>query len=158
VTESVGDRDGDKVGLNIVSNYLEQLAFVLMKAIMSPKVMMLLYVNKELMGGFGTKNPSFNDILKEMKSIVASEVKEIVDMIIAELLKLLIDKLSPLMSLMSDLLIKEAMKDYTDLLNQIMQLCSFSFCNRKGEGNTILDNVDYADIDNPPRQPNTSNC
>ena len=158
VTESVGDRDGDKVGLNIVSNYLEQLAFVLMKAIMSPKVMMLLYVNKELMGGFGTKNPSFNDILKEMKSIVASEVKEIVDMIIAELLKLLIDKLSPLMSLMSDLLIKEAMKDYTDLLNQIMQLCSFSFCNRKGEGNTILDNVDYADIDNPPRQPNTTNC
>ena len=158
VSEGANPVDRDKIGFNFATDLLEQLVFVLVKELLSPKLMMLLYVNKEIMGGFNEKNPSFEEMLREMKSIIIAVVKEVRDMIIAELYKLLLQKLSPLIGLMSDLLIKEAMDEYTELLEQIMRYCSLSFCRGKGSGNTILDNVDYADIDDVQKEPKTGNC
>lgn len=151
------DADSDKIGFNFATDMLEQLVYVLVKSVLSPKVMLLLYVNKEIMGGFG-KNPTYEELLRQMRSIIVAVVKEVRDMILAELYSYLISKLQPLIELMSSLIIKESMSEYTELLNQIAQYCSLSFCGSGGNMNSVLDNVDYADIDTPPERPKTNNC
>ena len=48
ISEGANPEDEDKIGFNFASDILEQLVFVLIQAILSPKVMMLLYVNKDV--------------------------------------------------------------------------------------------------------------
>ena len=156
ISEGADSQDEDSIKFGFITDVMEQLVFALMKTLLSPKVMMLLMVNKEIMGGFG-QNPTYDEILREMRSIIISVAKEIRDMILAELWKLVMSKLQPLIDLMSDLVLKESIREYRELIQQLVQYCSISF-GKSGNGNMILDTVDYADIDTPPETPNTTKC
>ena len=118
-----------------------------MNAVLSPKVMMLLEVNRQIMGG-SWKAFTAEDLMKSMQSIIISIVKEVRDLVIQELLKLVLKFLEPLKEMMESILLREQIENYTAAINDIIRNCPsiwFSFGNQDLE--TKLDTVDYADID-----------
>ena len=153
----VDDKDKETIKFGFVTDLLENLVFALVCALMTPKVILLFEVNKAIMGGY-SRSFSFEDLIKMMKPIIVAMVKEIRDMVIAELLKMLMNKLSPFVALMENLIVKEAMDDYMELMRQIIKYCSFSSLFKQKKLGSILDVVDYADIDPRSEQPVTNNC
>ena len=64
-------------------------------AILSPKVLMLLYINNELLGGNGESlKPS--DLIKLMKGVIKSMINEIKDMIMQKIMDYILEQLMPL--------------------------------------------------------------
>jgi hypothetical protein len=90
VTVSEGAEDIDKpaVQFNFVTTLIENLIQAIIYSIFSPKVLMLLEVNETLMGGTWKKF-SQKDLLQAMRSIITAVIKEVKDLILQELLKLL---------------------------------------------------------------------
>lgn len=149
VTISEGVDESDKYGVEFgfVFDLIENLVLAIMNAILSPKVMMLLEVNRQIMGG-SWKAFTAEDLMKSMQSIIISIVKEVRDLVIQELLKLVLKFLEPLKEMMESILLREQIENYTAAINDIIRNCPsiwFSFGNQDLE--TKLDTVDYADID-----------
>jgi hypothetical protein len=124
--------------------------------------MMLLEVNQQLMGGTWEKI-TFREILMAMRSIIIAIIKEVKDLIIQELLKFLLEKLRPIIEMLSSLIIRERLDDIAAAMEEIVRNCPiiwFKFGNQNLE--TKLDTVDYADIDvssnKEGEQPSTNNC
>jgi hypothetical protein len=135
-----------------------------MNAILSPKVLMLLEVNQRLMGGTW-KMFNEEDLLRAMQSIIESIIKEVRDLLLQELLKLLMKQLHPIVELIGSNIIRERLEYYTEVLNDLIKnlprIPWFGF----GGGQlleTKLDTVDYADIDTSPsdssEKPTTNAC
>ena len=120
-------------------------------------------VNKKIMGS-EIGSISFEDVIKSMRSLIVSIVKEVKDAIVQELLKLLIDKLSPIVKLMGDMILQETLGYYRDLMREILAECSFSLnlpWMKNVFENTSTGEVDYADIDKSEtivEKPLTNNC
>ena len=98
-----------------------------------------------------------------MRSIIEAIVKELRDLIIQELLKLLWKQLHPLIELMESAIVRERLEYYAEVINSIIKNCPFiwfSFGSQLLE--TKLDTVDYADIDvsstKKGEQPKTNFC
>ena len=134
----------------------------IMNAILSPKLMMLLEVNQQMMGGTWEKI-TFNDILIAMRSIIVSIVKEVVDLIIQELLKFVMEELRPIFEMFTSIIVRERLEDIAEAMEEIIRNCPliwFRFGNQDLE--TKLDTVDYADIDvssnKKGESPSTNNC
>jgi len=149
VTISEGVDESDKYGVEFgfVFDLIENLVLAIMNAVLSPKVMMLLEVNRQIMGG-SWKAFTAEDLMKSMQSIIISIVKEVRDLVIQELLKLVLKFLEPLKEMMESILLREQIENYTAAINDIIRNCPsiwFSFGNQDLE--TKLDTVDYADID-----------
>lgn len=161
ITEDLPEEDKYKIHFDFVTDLIEQLTFAIVSSIFSPKVMMLLEVNETIMGGKWEKI-TMKDILEAMNSIVMSVVKEIRDLIIQELLKLVLKYLSPIVAMVHSIELREQVENYTDAINEILRNCPsfwFNFSNRDLE--TKLDTVDYADIDvssTNVEKPNLNNC
>lgn len=162
ITEGVNDVDANGIKVNFVYDLIEQLTMAIMSSILSPKVLMLLEVNQQMMGGTWEKFTS-EDIIKSMQSIIVSIVKDIRDLIIIELLKLVEKNLMPIINLITNILVREKIENYVDVIRDLMQNCPyiwFSFGNN--DQDTQLDTVDYADIferlKNENEQPITNNC
>jgi hypothetical protein len=121
---------------------------------------MLLEVNETLMGGKWQKF-TFKDLMMAMRSIIISIINEVRDLVLQELLKLLKDKLQPLIEMMTSVIAREQIEDYVDAINELIRNCPviwFKFGNELLD--TKLDTVDYADIDTshikPGEVPNNS--
>ena len=106
---------------------------------------------------------TFLDMMKAMIKIISSLVKEIRDMILQELFKLVMEQLSPIIALLTNALVLEQLDNYSEAIRDIIRNCPliwFKFKNQLQDTN--LDNVDYADIDIPAEvekdTPNTNNC
>ena len=162
VSEGSNEKDVFAVKYAFITDLIENLIMSLMEAILSPKVLMLFEINQRLMGGTWKKF-STQDIIKSMESIVMSITKEVRDLLLQELLKLLTNQLQPLMEVMNDALIRERLNDYAEVLRNIISNCPsfwFSFGNQNLE--TKLDTVDYADIDasstKPGEKPTLNKC
>ena len=165
VTVSEGSAEEDKyeVQYSFVFDLIENLILAIMNAILSPKVLMLLEVNQRLMGGTWKKF-SVEDLLRAMQSIIEAMVKELRDLLIQELLKLLMKQLHPMIELMGSIVVRERLEYYAEVIDNIIKNCPliwFSF----GGGQqleTKLDTVDYADIDvsstKKGEQPTTNAC
>jgi uncharacterized protein YdiU (UPF0061 family) len=155
ITEGVEPMDEYKVRLNLITDMISQLSTVLVTSILSPKVLMLLEVNETLMGGKWEKL-TFQDLMKAMREVIISIVKEVRDLIFAELLKLIILKLQPIIITINSAIVREQIENYTEILDDIMRHLDRSkigYVNtllslfKTTELNTTLDTVDYADID-----------
>lgn len=164
VTISEGSDEKDQYGIKyaFVFDLIENLILAIVNAILSPKVMMLLEVNQQLMGGTWEKI-TFKDIIVAMRSIIVAIINEVKDLIIQELLKFLLDKLRPIIEMLSSLIVRERLDDIAEAMAEIIRNCPiiwFKFGNQNLE--TKLDTVDYADIDvssnKEGEQPSTNNC
>lgn len=161
VTEGVEEKDKFKVHFDFVTDLIEQLTFAIVSSILSPKVLMLLEVNETIMGGKWEKF-TMKDLITAMRSIIISIIKEIRDLIVQELMKLVLKYLEPIIAMLTSIMLREQVEAYTDAINEILRNCPniwFSFGNTYQE--TKLDTVDYADIDVSETiidKPNTNNC
>lgn len=161
ITEGVEEKDKFKVHFDFVTDLIEQLTFAVVESILSPKVMMLLEVNETIMGGKWQKF-TMEDLLKAMQSIIVAVIKEIRDLIVQELMKLVLKYLEPIIAMLTSIILREQVEAYTDAINEILRNCPFlwfSFGNTYQE--TKLDTVDYADIDVSKTitdKPDSNNC
>jgi hypothetical protein len=163
VTVSEGSAEEDKYNVEyaFVFDLIENLILAIMNAVLTPKVLMLLEVNQRLMGGTWEKF-TVEDLLKAMKGVINAMVKELRDLLIQELLKLLMKQLQPIIELLGSILIRERLEYYAEVLENIIKNCPVIWF-RLGSQNqeTMLDTVDYADIDRSitrTDQPKTNNC
>lgn len=149
VTISDGVDESDKYGVEFgfVFDLIENLVLAIVNAVLTPKVLMLLEVNRQIMGG-NWKAFTVEDLLKAMQGIIIMIIKEVRDLILQELLKLVLKYLQPLKDMIESIILREQIENYTQIINDIIRNCPFiwfSFGNQNLE--TKLDTVDYADID-----------
>lgn len=164
ITDGVDDVNKYDIRLTFISNLIENLVMVLVESILTPKVLLLLEVNTKLMGGTWEKF-TMQDLIMAMRSIIVSIIKEVKDLVMQELLKLIFEKLQPIKELLEQLLMTEVLEQYRTLINDLMVNCPYLWFKLFSGGNNIdtqLDNVDYADIDisSSPNgeQPSTNKC
>mgnify|MGYP003549043048 FL=1 len=162
ITEGVEEKDKYGIAQNFIFDLIEKLVEAIVKAVLSPKVLLLFTVNQKIMGG-KWEEFTFLDMMKAMINIIYSLVKEIRDMILQELFKLVMEMLSPILTLLSKDLVLEQLDNYAETIRDIIRNCPFIWFKFKNQlRDTHIDNVDYADIDIPPEEekdkPNTNNC
>lgn len=162
VTDGLEEQDKFKVRFDFVTDLIEQLTLALVKAIFSPKVLMLFEVNETIMGGKWQKL-NFKDLIKAMRTIIVAIIKEVRDLIIQELLKMLMKILSPIIAVLTASIVREQIEAYTEVIDDIIRNCPriwFSMGNQYSD--TKLDTVDYADIDTSVTKggesPQLNNC
>ena len=159
VTVSEGVEESDKldVEFNFIFDLIEALTTAIVNGILSPKVLMLLEVNQKIMGGTWEKF-TLKDLIQALRAIIVAIVKEIRDMVIQELLKLVLNALEPIIQMLVSILLREQLENYADAILEIIRNCPFS---NKYE-DSKLDTVDYADIDTSHNkegeQPSTNKC
>jgi len=162
VSEGVPDSDKFDVEFNFIFDLIEALTTAIVNGILSPKVLMLLEVNQKIMGGTWEKF-TMKDLIEALRVIIVAIIKEIRDMVIQELLKLVLKVLEPIIQTIAALLLREQLESYADAILEIIRNCPFiwfRFGNQYQD--TKLDTVDYADIDvshtKEGEQPSTNNC
>lgn len=162
ISEGADDKDKYNVEYNFVFDLIENLVMAIVNGILSPKVLLLLEVNQKIMGGTWEKF-TLQDLLKAMRTIIVAIIKEVKDLIIQELLKLVLKQLEPIIAMLASILLREQLEAYADAIMEIIRNCPiiwFKFGSQKLD--TKLDTVDYADIDvssnKEGEQPSTNNC
>ena len=162
VSEGVPDSNKFDVEFNFIFDLIEALTTAIVNGILSPKVLMLLEVNQKIMGGTWEKF-TMKDLLEALRSIIVAIIKEIRDLVIQELLKLVLKVLEPIIQTIAAILLREQLESYADAILEIIRNCPFiwfRFGNQYQD--TKLDTVDYADIDvshtKEGEQPSTNNC
>lgn len=149
VTYSSGVDPKDKydVEYNFVFDLIENLVTAIVNGILSPKLLLLLEVNQKIMGGTWEKF-TIKDLIKALQTLIVSIIKEVKDLVIQELLKLVLKQLEPIIQMLGSILVREQLENYSDTIMEIIRNCPtiwFKFSNRLED--TTLDTVDYADID-----------
>lgn len=147
-------------------NIIQNLLNAIVEGILSPKVLMLLQVNQKIMDSKIGKSITWKDVLNSMFDVIYGIIKEIVDMVCTELLNMLLKQLEPLKNLMFELVANEKVKRYRELIQSIINNCAplvFDIIGMFGNqfDNTVITNVDYADIDRNEKaidKPKTNNC
>ena len=164
VTVSDGVEESDKfdVEFNFIFDLIEALTTAIVNGILSPKVLMLLEVNQKIMGGTWEKF-TLKDLIQALRAIIVAIVKEIRDMVIQELWKLVLKPLEPIIQMLASILLREQLENYADAILEIIRnspFIWFRFSNKYKD--TKLDTVDYADIDTSHNkegeQPSTNKC
>lgn len=162
VSEGVPEADKFDVEFNFIFDLIEALTTAIVNGILSPKVLMLLEVNQKIMGGTWEKF-TMKDLLMALRSIIVAIIKEIRDLVIQELLKLVLKALEPIIQTIAAIILREQLENYADAILEIIRNCPFiwfRFSNKYED--TKLDTVDYADIDvshnKEGEQPSTNNC
>jgi hypothetical protein len=109
---------------------------------------MLLEVNETLMGG-KLKKFDVKDLLMAMRSIIVAVIKEIRDLVLQELLRLVMEMLKPIIEFLTSVIAREQIENYVDAINFLIRNCPFIWFKFGNEVllDTSLDTVDYADID-----------
>jgi hypothetical protein len=146
-SDGVDEKDKYDVEYNFVFDLIENLVTAIVNGILSPKVLLLLEVNQKIMGGTWEKF-NIQDLIKALQTLIVSIIKEVRDLVIQELLKLVLSQLEPIIQMLSSILLREQLENYSDAIMEIIRNCPFiwfKFSNRYED--TKLDTVDYADID-----------
>lgn len=155
ITAEVLPEDKYSLEFNFLINIIKLLVNVLVEVLFSPKVMLVLLVNRKLMGD-GTKY-DYREILRTMLNIITTIVGELIDMIIKELWDFLKRKLLELIEKLAIALAKEQIDYYMRLIKQLVKTCTFKIKGRQSL-DSVLDGVDYADIDDVLDSPQTEEC
>ena len=147
VANGAEEEDKYSIEFGFVFDLIENLVFAIINAILSPKVLLLLEVNRQIMGG-NWKTFTIEDLLKAMQGIIISIIKEVRDLVIQELLKLVLKYLQPLKEMIESILLREQIEEYTSAINSIIKNCPMVWFNFGYQPKEVkLDTVDYADID-----------
>ena len=154
ISDEVLPEDKFSFEFNFIQQAIEMMTSIFVESLLSPKVLMVLLVHKKMMGDDVDKKWSIETILEEFQNIIFGLIGEMVDMLLQHLLDLVLRKMMELMQGVIKLLALEQIEYYTRLMRQILEACSFSSSNRNLK--TMLDKVDYADID--PIEPKSEQC
>ena len=147
ISDGVDEAEKYGVKFGFVTDLVENLMLAVVNSVLTPKVLMLLEVNRQIMGG-SWKAFTMKDLLMSMTNIIVGLVREVRDLVIQELLKFVLKQLEPLIQALESIIVREQIENYTELINDIIRNCPtvwFRFGNLNQE--TKLDTVDYADID-----------
>lgn len=147
ISDGVDETEKYGVKFGFVTDLVENLMLAVVNSVLTPKVLMLLEVNRQIMGG-SWKAFTMKDLLMSMTNIIVGLVREVRDLVIQELLKFVLEQLEPLIQALESIIVREQIENYTELINDIIRNCPtvwFRFGNLNQE--TKLDTVDYADID-----------
>lgn len=144
-------------GFNFIKNFINETVVQITLQILSPKVAILYAINGAVMGSEIDNMASWEDFLKKYQNLLFTIIRQVKDIIVEELYKFLMDKLKPLLELMISRIIRETIQYYRDLIMQIIKECSFTLPGANSV-NSIIDNVQYADIVGEQTEPNTDKC
>lgn len=157
VTISPGSKEGDvsPFEYGFYTSLIENLTFAIVESLLTPKVLLLLEVNKQLMGGT-FKALTVAELLKQLSGVIMGVINEIKEMLMQQLLGLLLKQLDPIVKMLESILLKEQVEAVAEAMREIAKNCPsmwFKLGNRYSD--TQLDQVDYADIE--PRSENKNN-
>ena len=157
VTISPGAKEGDvsPFEYGFYTSLIENLTFAIVESLLTPKVLLLLEVNKQLMGGT-FKALTVAELLKQLSGVIMGVINEIKEMLMQQLLALLLKQLDPIVKMLESILLKEQVEAVAEAMREIAKNCPsmwFKLGNRYSD--TQLDQVDYADIE--PRSENKNN-
>lgn len=143
--------------LSFIYAIIEELMVEIVFQILTPKVMMLYYINTYVMNGavdnfenWGEfakmfKNPQ--EFLSKFNNLIKSMIKQIIDILIKQLMEFLIEKLTPLIKIFAMELLLETIRDYKDLIMMILEHCRIPIpMINIGKEALQIDNVNYPDI------------
>lgn len=156
ITDEVLPEDAYSIKFNIIKDLITVLTNVLVETLLSPKIVLLIEVNRALMGMEDKNKYNIEDFLKSIEGLITSIVRELVDLILQELLNWCLKILGELLEVLSDELVKESLEYYSRLIKLLFKACWFKASHR-APLETKLDHVDYADIDEIDK-PQESNC
>ena len=175
--------DSSTVKVDFLTNILQQLVAAVVDAVLSPKVLMLLMVNKYLMEGeegveaFGTR-----ELMQMMNNVVKSLVREVRDLIMQKLLDYIIEYLTPLALQLQAKITSEQFAAYmaviklltayfnkgVEVVTRASSILSAILSRFKKKHNkdteidlpSILDDINYADIypTEKDNEPKLNNC
>ena len=154
--------------VSFIYNFLQQTVTEIVMQILSPKITMLYAINAAVMGKIDDtegwkKNFTFNSInelLARLQNLIINIIKQCLDLIIKELFKFLMDKLGPLIKLFVLQMLLETIRDYKDLILQLITACGMIPINfaRLPDGTLNIDDVQYADIVPMKTTPGNNKC
>lgn len=143
--------------IDFISKFIEQTVVEIALQILSPKVAVLYIINSVIMGGKVDDVTAWVDFIKNWENIIVSIVRQVKDLILQELYNYLMQQLQPILQLFISKLAIETVKDYKDLINNLILNCIPMINLNLGGTNTVIDNVNYADIIPTQTKPST-NC
>ena len=160
----IAKRDAYKVQFDFATNLLTKLAMILLESLITPKVLMIIAVNRALMGN-DSRLLTTEDLLSGAQGLIVGIIKELRDLIVKKLLDYILDYLTPMALEVGAKLEVEQYQNYIGLIksllalfkgmsrtisriNSILSSMSSAFKNANGNYDlpTVLDNVNYADI------------
>ena len=143
--------------LSFIYVLIEELMIEIIFQILTPKVMMLYYINTCVMNGavdnignwteFANmfKNPY--EFIQKFNNLIKNMIKQIIDILIKQLMQFLIEKITPLIKIFATELLLETIRDYKDLIMLILENCKIPIPMLNiGSEALQIDNVNYADI------------
>ena len=149
-------REGDAINfgarMNFIENLMNNLAYVITSAVLSPKVYLLILINLEILG----KDTNFNleGFIGQFKQLIASEIRTIRD----QLIKYLVNELKPILdNIKTEIAVKigiEQAQYYYRLMKKIIDCF-------KRKGTTLdftIDSVEHADIITEEQTPKNVEC
>ena len=144
-----------KADISLIESFMSNLAGVLVRALISPKLYMLMGINMRVMGD---ANPNFDvgNFIRMNKNMMVSLIRSIRDELITLIMNEVMATLKEVAESLMAKLTVEQFQYYKNLLASCIE-CFRLFGTGISDWN--MDNVDYADIyetDEPEPQPN--NC
>ena len=149
-------REGDAINfgarMNFIENLMNNLAYVITSAVLSPKVYLLILINLEILG----KDTNFNleGFIGQFKQLIASEIRTIRD----RLINYLVVNLKPILdNIATEITVKiglEQAQYYYRLMKKIINCF-------KRKGTTLdftIDRVEHADIITEEQTPKNAEC
>ena len=153
---TMDDREGDAINfgarMNFIENLMNNLAYVITSAVLSPKVYLLILINLEILG----KDTNFNleGFIGQFKQLIASEIRTIRD----QLINYLVNELKPILdNIKTEIAVKigiEQAQYYYRLMKKIIDCF-------KRKGTTLdftIDSVEHADIITEEQTPKNAEC
>lgn len=149
-------REGDAINfgarMNFIENLMNNLAYVITSAVLSPKVYLLILINLEILG----KDTNFNleGFIGQFKQLIASLIRTIRD----QLLKYLVDELMKILgNIATEITVKIGIEQ-AQYYNRLMKKIIDCF---KRKGTTLdftIDRVEHADIITEEQTPKNAEC
>lgn len=149
IDEDMTDTDRQHVQVRFATNLLGALAGCLITSILSPKVMLIYQMNRAIMqGDISYKNISFKDFFRMMKNIIVAMIREIVELIIKEMLAFLVKLIKKMVEIVGWKLIKEQIDNFKELYRQLISCIGniSLWFDKRQLIDTVLPQVTYADI------------
>ena len=146
------------LGGNIIFDLIKESITQIVLQVLSPKVMMLYAVNSYFMGDAADGDFSkinVKELLKGLTNLIISIVKQVLEMLLKELLSYLLNELKELLNALLRKIILERIEYYLEILQGILNLIKMFYnASTKGrKADSIIDNVNYADIVPPENNP-----
>lgn len=141
--------------LSFIYVFIEELMVELVLQILSPKVMFLYYINTYIMGSVTNITEwkeafsinSLDEFFAKFSNLIISSCKQIIDILVKQLLNFLLEKISPMLKILTMELLLETIRDYKDLIIQLITVCGIGIpLSLQNTENLVIDDVRYADI------------